>query len=178
MITLNDTKQLGKIFGDAIATHSLLDKKFIINSKSIYGGTMQKSDDDIVFDTFSPSDTFVVFYIEHAESGDTMTEDNESLIVYDSFKVTLSCYGEKNDTLAANLYGRFQTQEALLYFEQNGVHIQSIDNEGDLTDFLNGHLVRRRDLIIHFSCQINTTKVIDDDELDDMNSLLEVYMTR
>lgn len=178
MKKISNTETFGKIFGDAIVAHSLLNKKYVINSKAIYGGTMQVSEDDKIFDTFKPSDTFVVFYIEHAESGDTITEDSKSLTVYDSFKVTLSCYGKENDMIAARLYSRFQTQEALLYFEEEGVHIQSIDNEGDLTDFLNGHLVRRRDLIIHFSCEIDATKIINETEFEEMNSEFEVYMTR
>lgn len=178
MTKINNTEKFGKIFGDAIRDNSELKKEYIINAKSLYGGALQKSEDEVVVETFTPDETFAVFYIAHSTSDDTATEEADTLYVYDSFTASIHCYGKDSDILAARLYSRFLTQEILAYFEQNGVHIQSIDNNDDATDFVNGHLVKRRDIVIHFSCEIDTSKKIDNEQFEAMNAVLDVYKTR
>lgn len=178
MTKISNTKQFAKIFGDAIVAQSQLTKKYVLNSKSLYSATLQKSENllETVMESYKPDDTFIVFMIEHNESSDTMSEEDLSgLTHYDSFKCSILVYGEEFDIVAAKLYSRFLTEKSIVDFHEKGVHIQSIDDNGELTDFYNGHLLKRRDLIVHFSCQMDVNKIDDFEDMENMNDTLETY---
>ena len=167
MTKITDTKIFGKIFGDVIVANSSLDKNHVINAKSLYGGTLQKgNDNDTVLKSFKPEETFATFLVTHDNSSDTMTEDvDNTLTTYESFICSIMIYGEHYNDVTSNLYARLLTQEILTSLHSKGVHIQTIENKGDASDFLNGMLVKRRDLIIHFSCEMDTSKIEKYDEM-------------
>ena len=175
MTKLTSISQINVILGNAIVAQTQLDKKYVLNGKSLYGVNREKIDDYIAT-TFKDDDSYVVFLLEPDESSDDMTEETveNKIDVYDSYLFTIMCYGTRYNELALQLKSRLLTEECQLSIQNQGIHIQSIDLSRGISEFINDTLVNRRDVMLHISCQFEVSKVSNAEEMNSMNETFKV----
>ena len=175
MTKLTSASQINTILGNAIVEQAPLDKKYVLNGKSLYGASREQIDEYIAA-TFKEDDSYVVFLLEADDTSDNMTEETKehTIDVYDSYVFTIMCYGARYNELAFQLKSRFLTEECQLAIQNRGIHIQSIDLSRGISEFINDMLVNRRDVVLHISCQFEVNKISDADEMQTMNETFKV----
>lgn len=176
MTKITDLKNLRKIIGDNIVAQSGIPKDHVAFSQTRYGATIQKNPivegilDETTLKTISENDAFVVFDINNDISTDDIVEDDgDAVMAYASFTSTVMFYGKDCGLNAIKVKTRFLTQELISDFESKGVHIQAIDSQRQINEYLNGSYVSRQDIIIHFSCEIDVSKLTIDGNMTTAN---------
>lgn len=166
MTILRDVSELNKIFRKHIIAQSRLDGEQVLNALSIHGEDLDKLFEEQVYISIERQNLLVLFELQSRpnEADVSMTNDDESIILYRSFVFRIIIYGNDSSMLANELVARFRTEKVRNAFRDDGVHIERINDPEIVNEYKNRTMWLRNDISIDIACEFNISQ-IDDSEI-------------
>lgn len=171
---IQDVESINKIIRDELIQQTGLSGEFVRSSLSEYGTDLDKEQNyDNVFESIDKTDAIIFFELKTRsnDSDVSMTEENDSITLYKSFRVHLIIYGNSAYTIAAQICGRFRTEYVRRYLQENGVYIEEVSDFESLYEFKAMTMWPRCDIDIDISCRIDINQVTDDYQVDELSDL-------
>ena len=152
---------------------SEVDEHFVRDVKTLFGPSLDKSEDDIIFESIEHEDVMILFELLARKSDSDMTQTLEdgSVISYKSFVVHIIIYGDDSAYVAEKLVARFGTQKVRSDLQSNAIHLEEISEITELHEFKASTIWKRNDFDIDISCNLLFSQINDDYEVVSLSSL-------
>lgn len=174
---INSTKDIIIALRNEIITQAEIPSNYVLNALSFYGTEMHRSQNGIVFDSFSQEDTFIIFELNKRDTSDTVNySSGDDIINYASYVMRLNIYGEDCDLLSRKLRSRLLSEEVRNNLYEKGVYIQNIPYPESINEYINEVMWEREDLEIEIAVRFNINKITINDPMESLGSL-EIYKT-
>ena len=168
-----EEKEIVKILRAMIITQLELKEEQVLNVLSFRGADLRKNLEEFTSTTFNQKDLVIVFELLETDSTNniTYTQDNDSLLIYASYKFDLSLYGNSSGLKSKVLRARILTDEVLTDLEQKGIHIYNVSYPSSGTEFINNVIWERKDMYIELSVKYESSKILTSNEFESINSI-------
>ena len=152
---------------------SEVDEHFVRDAKTLFGPSLDKSEDGVIFESIEHDDVMILFelYARKSDSDMTQTLEDGSIISYKSFVVHVIIYGDDSTTVAEKLVARFRTQKVRSDLQSNAIHLEEISEIIELHEFKASTIWKRNDFDIDISCNLLFSQINDDYEVVSLSSL-------
>lgn len=176
---IQNVESINKIIRSELIQQTGLSGDYVRSSLSEYGADLDKEVLDDIFESVDKTDAIIFFELKtRANDSDvSMTEENDSITLYKSFRVHLVIYGNSAYTIAAQICGRFRTEYVRRDLQENGVYIEEVSDFESLYEFKAMTMWPRCDIDIDISCRIDITQVTDDYRVKEL-SKLEIVVSK
>lgn len=168
---ISNIHELDRLLRNMIIAQSGLDGSRVLNSISIRGQDLEKMIDDKVYSSYDLNDSVILFEVrarnEENESL-SMTDEDDSLIVYAPYEIHFVIYGNMSGMLAQVLKARIETEKNRDDMRNEGIQIEKVSNIETLNEFKNETVWIRNDFSIEFACMY---KVEQDSKYEDYDDV-------
>ena len=174
MISIKDSNELNKIIRTQLITQSQIPGKKILNALEVYGQNLNKNASQSIFDSYSPSETVIVFELLSRPSNSDVSyteEVDENIIYYKAYELKLYIYGKESTDVANNIVARFRTQLCRETLLENGVYLEKIEEPDKINEFINNVLWIRNDVSILINCKFTISQIKTDASFETLNEL-------
>lgn len=113
-------------------------------------------------------DNFIVFYLDYIDDI-SVTDSADSLLTTQSYELHLIIYGDKCKVLSHTLKANIYSESVLNILRDNDIGLQDIPSIENTSNFINENTYQfRNDMRIRFNCVIESDKIFDINEIDDI----------
>ena len=164
---------IDKFIRNELSTQSELALNYVLNGISLNGQDLRKvvaDSDNKIWDSFSHTDTFIVFEKEKDDdsrnnlSQTEIVNNSDKLINYVSYKIKVYIYGDGSDLVRNKLCSRLLSQSVRSSLLEKGILIVRIDNKNTINEFTNNIMWIRNDFDLYISVKYEFSQITSDYE--------------
>ena len=174
MIGISSSKELEKIIRKYLITQSELNSKNVLNALDTYGQNLNKNINSSIFDSYSTSDTVILFELFTRDSSSDISYTNGvdgQISYYKGYELKLYIYGEKSSDVSNKIVARFRTQYIREHLLDDGVYLEKIEEPTKLNEFINNVMWIRNDVSILINCKFEIPQINLDYDFEILNDL-------
>ena len=152
---------LDRVIRTMLISQSELPARFVRNASSAYGTDLDKRLLDEVFDSIETDDVLMLFdnNVDAQDDNVSMTESNDDLTYYLTFKTTVTLYGDRSADVAVKTIARLRSELVRLKLQSNDVFVKDVTNPVVLREFKNNVLWTRHSFELSYAVKLTINSV-------------------
>lgn len=171
MITpITDLNEINKYIRQTLIAQSELDGSHILNALSAGGQDLIKDIGDSIYISYERKDCVILFELmdNNSSTNLTMSEIDNSISSFSSYKVHITIYGNASMMMAQVLKARLESEKVRNDLYVKGIYLENVTNAISLNDFINETLWHRTDFDIEISCLLKVEPISNFDNFEEV----------
>ena len=172
MTNLVSMDQINRIIRAKIIEQLNIDASMVRDLEYLYGADLDKSTDNVDFESIEPGQSLVVFAIDPMPSGNNTSQTiDDKIVVTQQFVCRIIIYGDESDMDATILSARLRTEKVRDDLYASGLFVESVSEINEVNEFMNASIWTRHDFTINLACEFTLDQVTDYPDFAALNKL-------
>lgn len=173
MKKISDIEELNNLIRTELIYQSGLDGSRVRNAVSLFGSMLDKSLDNIVWDSIEQNDLILLFEITTRDSAGfdiSETDMDGEFTYFKAYQVSLYSYGHNSGNLMNKIVGRLRTGQSRDRLINSGIYLESVSGPVEVHEYINNSLWQRNDATMNIAIQFKVSNE-DDFGFEILNNL-------
>lgn len=161
MKSISGIKEINKIIRNALIKQSGLSSNNVLNALSLHGEDLDKKLSKQYYGSYETNESVLLFELNSRQStsNTSFTDDDDKIVYYRSFTVSVTLYGDDSSDIASNIVARLRTADSKLALYSDGIYLEAVSEPTTLNEYKNETMWIRNDIELSLSCYLSIEQV-------------------